>query len=215
MSNRPRALTHYNLCGVTLPRKGVVPLRATGVANMQQIPQSKIEAHCLSGPFFVTDQAMARIGDEEGRVLAWFNQRGNVRSVGDDVVIPGLGLRANFWFDESKPNGECFGVTIYTKADDPERPMGGVVATLKSLEQLLLQFYETPSLATPRALPLIDAAMPGLSAAIREAEKLQSVHDCEHPEWPRAQWREAVAADETLQGYWQWVAHRLSEPQEV
>ncbi|NMG29610.1 hypothetical protein [Aromatoleum evansii] len=140
---------------------------------MQQIPQSKIEEHCLSGPFFVTDRAMERIGDEEDLVLAWFNQRGNVRSVGDDVVIPGLGLRANFWFDEAKPNGECFGVTIYTKADDPERP--------------------------------------GSS----EAERLQSVHDNEHPEWPRAQWREAVAADDTLQGYWQWVAHRLSEPQEV
>jgi len=31
--------------------------------------------------------------------------------------------------------------------------------------------------------------------------------DGEHPDYPRAMWREAVADESTLLGYWQWVAY--------
>ena len=45
-----------------------------------------------------------------------------------------------------------------------------VVGALKSLEQLLQTFYESPSLACTGALPLIDAELPRLRAAIDAAE---------------------------------------------
>lgn len=31
----------------------------------------------------------------------------------------------------------------------------------------------------------------------------------QHPQFPRRQWREAVANDATLLGYWFWVSHEL------
>lgn len=89
---------------------------------MQQIPEALIDRHCLSGPFLVTELARNRIAGEEDELLVWFNRPGTVRSVGDDVVIPGMGLRALFWYDEAKPNGQCFGVTIYAAKGDPEDP---------------------------------------------------------------------------------------------
>lgn len=33
--------------------------------------------------------------------------------------------------------------------------------------------------------------------------------DGEHPTYTRAIWREAVASENTLSGYWQWVAHEI------
>lgn len=35
--------------------------------------------------------------------------------------------------------------------------------------------------------------------------------DGEHPTLPRADWREAVANEDTISGYWDWVAYKLSE----
>lgn len=35
--------------------------------------------------------------------------------------------------------------------------------------------------------------------------------DGQHPTHTRRWWREAVANDETLQGYWQWVANQIEE----
>ncbi|PMV89753.1 MULTISPECIES: hypothetical protein [unclassified Pseudomonas] len=32
----------------------------------------------------------------------------------------------------------------------------------------------------------------------------------EHPDYTRSDWREAVAQEYTLSGYWEWVAHTLS-----
>ena len=36
----------------------------------------------------------------------------------------------------------------------------------------------------------------------------------EHPDYTREEWRWEVGEDHTLLGYWQWVAHRLSQEQE-
>lgn len=69
---------------------------------MKQLPESTTDRHCLSGPFLITERAQSLVGD--------------------DVVIPGTGLRALFWYDEAKPNGQCFGVTIYAAKSDPEDP---------------------------------------------------------------------------------------------
>lgn len=33
--------------------------------------------------------------------------------------------------------------------------------------------------------------------------------DGEHPDFTRAQWRAAVANEETLLGYWQWAADKI------
>ncbi len=33
--------------------------------------------------------------------------------------------------------------------------------------------------------------------------------DGEHPVYPRKAWRDAVAREETLFGYWEWVAYKL------
>lgn len=33
--------------------------------------------------------------------------------------------------------------------------------------------------------------------------------DGEHPTYIRAMWREAVASENTLSGYWQWVANEI------
>ncbi|TKD44885.1 hypothetical protein [Azotobacter chroococcum] len=33
--------------------------------------------------------------------------------------------------------------------------------------------------------------------------------DGEHPTYTRAMWREAVASENTLSGYWQWVVHEI------
>jgi hypothetical protein len=52
--------------------------------------------------------------------------------------------------------------------------MTNILATLKSLEQLLHVIYESPSLSSSRALPLIEAEMEGLRQAIEYAESLQS-----------------------------------------
>lgn len=35
--------------------------------------------------------------------------------------------------------------------------------------------------------------------------------DGEHPWVTRTNWREAVAMEETISGYWDWLAHVLSE----
>ena len=42
-------------------------------------------------------------------------------------------------------------------------------------------------------------------------EQLQEKHVDEHPHWELAQWRQAVAQEETQQGYWMWVAMKLWE----
>lgn len=34
--------------------------------------------------------------------------------------------------------------------------------------------------------------------------------DGEHPTYPRRQWREQVAGEFTLTGYWAWVSHMLT-----
>lgn len=34
--------------------------------------------------------------------------------------------------------------------------------------------------------------------------------DGEHPEYPQSSWRESVGAQQTLMGYWEWVAYQLS-----
>jgi hypothetical protein len=34
----------------------------------------------------------------------------------------------------------------------------------------------------------------------------------EHPDFPRADWRDEVAAGDTQLGYWDWVVARLHEP---
>lgn len=88
---------------------------------MKQLPESTTDRHCLSGPFLITERAQSLVDDED-ELLRWFNKPGNGRCVGDDVVIPGTGLRALFWYDEAKPNGQCFGVTIYAAKSDPEDP---------------------------------------------------------------------------------------------
>lgn len=35
--------------------------------------------------------------------------------------------------------------------------------------------------------------------------------DGEHPKIPRSAWREAVAQNDTISGYWEWVSHKLKE----
>jgi hypothetical protein len=41
-------------------------------------------------------------------------------------------------------------------------------------------------------------------------EKYNPAGGGEHPDHTRSEWREAVAQDLTLSGYWEWVAHTLS-----
>lgn len=50
--------------------------------------------------------------------------------------------------------------------------MSGIVNTLQSLEGLLQAIYESPSLSHARALPMIDAELPGLRQAIADAQSL-------------------------------------------
>lgn len=50
--------------------------------------------------------------------------------------------------------------------------MSSIVDTLKSLEQLLQAIYKSPSLSHSRALPMIDAELPGLRQAIADAQSL-------------------------------------------
>jgi hypothetical protein len=50
--------------------------------------------------------------------------------------------------------------------------VSSVVKTLQSLEGLLQAIYESPSLAHSRALPMIDAELPGLRRAIADAQSL-------------------------------------------
>lgn len=46
----------------------------------------------------------------------------------------------------------------------------------------------------------------------RQTEALRREYNQnEHPDWPRADWQDEVAADNTRLGYWEWTAHRLSE----
>lgn len=42
-------------------------------------------------------------------------------------------------------------------------------------------------------------------------DKYNPEGDGEHPEWSRFAWRTAVAAEETISGYWDWVQHKLRE----
>jgi hypothetical protein len=35
--------------------------------------------------------------------------------------------------------------------------------------------------------------------------------DGEHPVYPRAEWRNAVAANDTIIGYWDWVEYRIEQ----
>ncbi|VVP30160.1 hypothetical protein [Pseudomonas fluorescens] len=41
-------------------------------------------------------------------------------------------------------------------------------------------------------------------------EKYNAAGGGEHPVYTRSDWREAVAQEYTLSGYWEWVAHTLS-----
>lgn len=43
------------------------------------------------------------------------------------------------------------------------------------------------------------------------AEELRSRYDYEHPQYTRDEWRQEVRDDNTLLGYWEWVAHRIEE----
>ncbi|WP_342051281.1 MULTISPECIES: hypothetical protein [unclassified Cupriavidus] len=52
------------------------------------------------------------------------------------------------------------------------------------------------------------------------AEQLDDIYntagDGEHPELTRAMWRVAVAQEETVSGYWQWLAHQITmKPDEI
>lgn len=53
-----------------------------------------------------------------------------------------------------------------------------------------------------------------LEGAGLSAEQLDDFYnpdgDGEHPQVTRAMWREAVAQEETVSGYWQWLAHQLT-----
>lgn len=33
--------------------------------------------------------------------------------------------------------------------------------------------------------------------------------ECQHPQWPRSQWVQAVTENRTNLGYWQWVLHQI------
>lgn len=37
----------------------------------------------------------------------------------------------------------------------------------------------------------------------------------QHPDFPRSDWQQAVAEDDTLQGYWQWVGSQLEQEAEA
>lgn len=38
--------------------------------------------------------------------------------------------------------------------------------------------------------------------------------DGEHPEYTRQSWREAVGAQQTISGYWDWVCHQIATDDE-
>lgn len=40
-------------------------------------------------------------------------------------------------------------------------------------------------------------------------KRLQERHGDEHDEYPRSEWRIAVAGECTLLGYWEWVQHQI------
>lgn len=42
-------------------------------------------------------------------------------------------------------------------------------------------------------------------------DKYNPEGDGEHPFLTRADWREAVANEDTISGYWAWLEHRLAE----
>ena len=76
------------------------------------IPAADLERHCLSGQFFVQPKAsplVERLGLDQ--VLRWFNTTRGIL-VGETQPIGETGLKAYFGFDERKPNGECFFVSI-------------------------------------------------------------------------------------------------------
>lgn len=50
--------------------------------------------------------------------------------------------------------------------------------------------------------------------AVQLDDKYNSDGDGEHPGFPRSEWREAVACEETTCGYWDWVWHKLGQEQE-
>lgn len=47
-----------------------------------------------------------------------------------------------------------------------------------------------------------------------DPETLDSIYnldgDGEHPLYGRGKWRDQVAAEQTISGYWQWVSHMLN-----
>ncbi|HGA2320469.1 TPA: hypothetical protein ACIRVE_005085 [Pseudomonas putida] len=55
----------------------------------------------------------------------------------------------------------------------------------------------------------IKAGDDGLTAEQLD-DKYNADGDGEHPEFTRADWREAVQLESTLTGYWQWVEHHVS-----
>ena len=42
--------------------------------------------------------------------------------------------------------------------------------------------------------------------------QVEAEHGEEHPEWPREEWRDDVANEDTRLGYYDWVAHQLNQP---
>lgn len=49
----------------------------------------------------------------------------------------------------------------------------------------------------------------GMDKMLEDANKLREKHGDEHPEWRKADWRSEVENDETVLGYWEWVAHQV------
>jgi hypothetical protein len=72
-----------------------------------------------------------------------------------------------------------------------------------ALEQAVMAPFSVDNLATLEE----DCGLPG--AALDD--KYNPEGDGEHPVISRGTWRDAVAQQETISGYWDWTAHRVAE----
>lgn len=84
--------------------------------------------------------------------------------------------------------------------------MLAIQAALNSLEWDSEIVDKVATLVRQAGLPIIDQAESNCSP--EELEELYT-HD-EHPIFRRIEWRNAVAQDETLLGYWEWVHHEIN-----
>jgi len=96
---------------------------------------------------------------------------------------------------------------------------------LDLVQAALTNVFDTMQLAHNRGTPFNVKAIHEAEEALarlyvqadigRSPEELEALYssngDGEHPKFTRSYWRDCVAEQSTVQGYWNWVSHQLKE----